>query len=348
MPRGRRADPDGTHRPWSKGKQYIYAWRGGPRLHAEPGTPEFVAELATAQASRHKPDPTRIAGFVAEFRSSPDWLQGSIGPATRKLWNPHLDRIVEHFGPLRVAQFDRPEIKAEIRRWRDQKRSTPSAADNAMRALSRLLSYGVDHGRLSINHAFKIEKLADTDRSEIIWEPEELARLQTECSPELWLVIRLAIESGLRQDDCRTLLWSHVKRDRWVIEKPTQKSRRGQATEGRKIAVVPLFGPVRAVLDEVPRRSTHVLTNTLGRPWTASLSDSFAEAAKRAGVDKHFNDLRGTAATRLYLAGVEMRVIAEIMGWEEEFVEKIIRRYVGRVAATKALIAKLDGTGPER
>jgi hypothetical protein len=38
-------------------------------------------------------------------------------------------------------------------------------------------------------------------------------------------------------------------------------------------------------------------------------------------------------------------VIAEIMGWEEEAVEKIIHRYVGRNAATLNAIAQLNQTG---
>jgi integrase len=60
--------------------------------------------------------------------------------------------------------------------------------------------------------------------------------------------------------------------------------------------------------------------------------------------DLHFHDLRGTAATRFYIAGLSVRVVAEIMGWEEEYVEKIIRRYVGRNAATKAAIELLNRT----
>ena len=56
----------------------------------------------------------------------------------------------------------------------------------------------------------------------------------------------------------------------------------------------------------------------------------------------HFHDLRGTAATRFYTAGLHERVIAEIMGWEEEHVAKIIRRYVDPNAATKAIIEQLN------
>lgn len=43
-------------------------------------------------------------------------------------------------------------------------------------------------------------------------------------------------------------------------------------------------------------------------------------------------------------AGLSERVIAEIMGWEENHVARIIRRYVGRSAATQAVIEQMRGT----
>jgi hypothetical protein len=36
------------------------------------------------------------------------------------------------------------------------------------------------------------------------------------------------------------------------------------------------------------------------------------------------------------------RGIAEIMGWEEEHVARIIRRYVGHAAATQAIIRQIN------
>lgn len=58
--------------------------------------------------------------------------------------------------------------------------------------------------------------------------------------------------------------------------------------------------------------------------------------------DLHFHDLRGTAATNFYLAGLSERVIAEILAWKESEVAKIIRRYVGRQAATESAIRDLN------
>ncbi len=36
------------HKYRSKGKWYFYAWRGGPRITGEPGTPEFMASYTDA------------------------------------------------------------------------------------------------------------------------------------------------------------------------------------------------------------------------------------------------------------------------------------------------------------
>jgi integrase len=135
--------------------------------------------------------------------------------------------------------------------------------------------------------------------------------------------------------------WSHVGAD--AITLTTGKSRH------RREVIIPVYDALRRVLDGIPKRSTAILTNSRHRAWT---ENSFGSAFNRAKVDAsmedrdlHFHDLRGTAATRFYIAGLSVRVIAEIMGWEEEYVEKIIRRYVGRNAATKAAIEQLNRAG---
>jgi integrase len=110
--------------------------------------------------------------------------------------------------------------------------------------------------------------------------------------------------------------------------------------------MIPLYDDLCAVLARIPKRSTTILTSTRHKPWTASGLSTAVQRAKAAAKweerDLHFHDLRGTAATKFYTGGLSVRVIAEVMAWEEETVEKIIRRYVGRQAATKALIAKLN------
>jgi len=65
------------------------------------------------------------------------------------------------------------------------------------------------------------------------------------------------------------------------------------------------WGTLKALLDKTPKRSPCVLTNKSGVPWT---SDGFRASwrklcAKAKIQDLTFHDLRGSAVTRLALAG---------------------------------------------
>jgi hypothetical protein len=42
----------GLHEVRAKGRVYYYAWRGGPRIKAGYGTPDFVVEYVQALAAR--------------------------------------------------------------------------------------------------------------------------------------------------------------------------------------------------------------------------------------------------------------------------------------------------------
>ena len=114
----------------------------------------------------------------------------------------------------------------------------------------------------------------------------------------------------------------------------------------RRGAIIPLYDDLRAVLARIPKHSTTVLTNRLRCSWKAnSFATVFTRAKTMAGMSErnlHFHDLRGTAATRFYIAGLSIRVIAEILAWSEDQVEGIIRRYVARGAATRAAIRQLN------
>ena len=334
-----KVDLKGIAKVKAKGRTYFYAWRGGPRLCDKPGSPEFMSSYNEAIESRRTPNSGRFKSLVFLYRASPDYTK-NLADSTRKNWSPWLDRIADYFGELRIAQFDRPEkIRKVIRRWRNQWADRPRTADYGMQVLSRVLAYAVDPlGKIASNPCEGIKQLYSGNRSEIIWTELDIATLKKTCSPEIAHAVDLASHTGLRLGDLLRLSWSHVGED--AITLATGKSR------GRREAVIPLYDDLRNVLARIPRRSTTILTNSKCRPWTADgYGSSFNAAKKEAGLaekDLHFHDLRGTAATKFYVAGLPVRVIAEILAWNEDQVERIIRRYVGRAAATKEIIRQLN------
>jgi integrase len=297
-----------------------------------------MASYHEAVENHRMPDAARFRSLIVLYKASADYKK--LAASTAKNWAPWLDRIADHFGDLRIAQFDRPEkIRPFIRRWRNRWADKPRTADYGMQVLSRVLSHAVDPlGKLASNPCEGIKQLYTGSRSDVIWTAADIAALKQTCSAEIAQAVDVAVHTGLRLGDLLCLSWSHVRTDAIVI--PAGKSKY------RREAIIPLYDALRTVLANIPKRSPTVLTNSQHRPWTRDgLGSSFNKAKFAAGLadrDLHFHDLRGTAATRFYTAGLSERVIAEIMGWEEEHVARIIRHYVDRSAATKAIIAQLN------
>jgi integrase len=324
------------HTVWPNGRPYTYLGRerGAPRIQGQPGTPEFWASYDAVIRERHIPEPGRFRTLVTLYKASPAYRD--LAPSTKLLWGPWLDRIGDYFGKLSVAAFEHPKVRKVILQWRNKYADKPRTADMAMQVLSRVCGYAVGQGRLANNPCKGIEALYSSDRAELIWTDSNISRIKQFCTPEIAHAIDLDATTGLRRGDLLRLSWSHIGDDAIVIT--TGKSKH------RKEAIIPLYDGLRDVLARIPKRSPIVLTNSKGQPWSYhGFGTMFGDAKRAAGIsDLHFHDLRGTAATRFYVAGLSERVIAEILGWEEASVANIIRKYVDRSAATKAIIAQLN------
>lgn len=331
----------GLHTVRSHGRTYYYAWRGGPRIltEAKPGTPAFMAAYNEVIAQAREPDTRKFRWVVSDYQNK---NFSGLAKNTQKVWAPWLGRITEYFGDLSTAQFNRQErIRPIIRSWRSRYQETPRAADTGMQVLSRILSHAVELGLIASNPCEGIKPLYKGSRAHIIWTDEDLEALKAACGSEIAHAVDLAAHTGLRVSDLIRLGWNDIGEDAIVLS--TGKSNH------KREAVIPLYDALREVLARIPRRSPTVLTSSNKRPWTRSgLASSFNKAKKKAKLakrDLHFHDLRGTAATKFYVAGLSMRMIAEIMAWEEESVERIIYRYVHRGTAMQEAIRQLNKTG---
>lgn len=309
----------------SKGTDYYYAWkgRGAPRLYSEPGSDAFIKELSAALEGRKVGDKSKISGLITQYRGSGEF--GDLAETTRRNRLRWLDRIRDKFGSLSVRQFDRPEIRVDIRKWHRSRKAQPRNADYGLQVLSALLSYAVAEGRLGSNPCIGIPTLYKNNRADIIWTEDDLEKVRKTASPEIYQAARLALLTGLRQSDLLKLEWEDV--NDLLIEKETDKGKKQ-----RRKAQIPMYSELREFLTSIPKRGDTVLTNSRGEPWKG-FGSSWNKAMYKAGLhdrDLHFHDLRGTAATRLFVAGLTTREIAQFLAWGEERVERLIDRYVKR------------------
>jgi integrase len=112
--------------------------------------------------------------------------------------------------------------------------------------------------------------------------------------------------------------------------------------------VIPVGAPLKAALEAVARQKNGplILTNSDGQAWTPDgFRSSWRKACARAGiVGLTFNDLRGTAITRLALAQCSEAEIATLTGHSLRDVRSILdSHYLHRdPALAQSAIRKLE------
>ena len=110
--------------------------------------------------------------------------------------------------------------------------------------------------------------------------------------------------------------------------------------------VIPVGARLKAALDTTPKCSTLMLTSTDNKPWTENgFRSSWRKACASAGITGlTFHDLRGTAVTRLALAGCTEAEIAAITGHSMRDVGAILdTHYLHRdPALAESAIRKLE------
>jgi integrase len=316
--------------------RYHYAWKGGPRLLSKPGTEAFMAELMghrNTQQKQPKQEET-LGGLIDQYKTATEFT--GLKDKTRKDYERYLAIIEDTFGdmPLKVAEDQR--ARGVFKQWRDTFASTPRKADYLWTTLARLLSFGRDRGRLKANVCEKGGRLYAPDRREAIWTETHVSRFLTSATRELQLALLLALWTGQRQGDLLALRWDAVVDGALRLR---------QSKRGARV-VVPISATLKAALDATERRGDTILTNTRGRPWTSDgFRTSWALSCHRAGIEGvTFNDLRGTAVTRLALAGCTVPEIASITGHSMQDVQQLLDAHYlgGRVQLAEQAMQRLE------
>jgi integrase len=185
---------------------YFYAWRGGPRLVGEPGSPEFIASYYAAVQSRREPDRSTFHSVIAGYKASQDFL--GLSPRSQSDYLKQIKKIETAFADLPIAALDDARVTREFIEWRDNMAASPRQADYAWTVLMRLLSWARARGLTLYRPPERIDRLYHADRSEKIWEEQHIAAFMAVASEPLQRALVLALETGQRQGDVLTLPWS--------------------------------------------------------------------------------------------------------------------------------------------
>lgn len=324
-------------------RTYWYAWRGGPLLKApdgspaEKGTPEFWAAYQAAMAERGKKAEGALFNVIARYKASSDFR--GLAEKTRKDYLRYIGMIEEKFGTLPLAAAEMPKARGVFKAWRDTMADKPRTADYAWTMLARILSFAKDRGDITLNVCERGGRLYEADRAEKIWTAADIAKFREHAYPELWHAMMMALWTGQREGDLLRAPWS-------AYDGATLRIRQGKTGER---VTVPVGEPLRAMLDALKderRLATTILTNARHKkPWTNDgFRTSWGKACAKAKIKGlTFHDLRGTAVTRLALAGCTVQEIAAITGHALSDAQAILDAHYlgGRIELAETAMTKL-------
>jgi integrase len=299
--------------------EYFYAWKGGPRLNGRPGTPEFIASYQAAVSQKISSPASNMSWLLDCFRDSHDFEK--LAPRTQEDYAQKIDAIGEKFGSFPLSGLSDRRARAIFLAWRDELAEfSLRQADYTFTVFARVLSWAKDDRGITDAHPLeRIGRLYDGSRVDIIWSEEAEKAFLAVASSGLALAFMLGIWTGQREGDLLRLSWSAY--DGFAIRLKQRKT-------GIRVTI-PVGTPLKAALDNQIRQSTIILVNGRGKPWTEDgFSSSWRKAKKKAGITNlTFSDLRGTAVTRLAIAGATEPEISAITGHTLSGVRSILSEH---------------------
>jgi integrase len=245
--------------------------------------------------------PGSVAAMLEAYRRSPDFA--AKAPATRQQYAIYL-RHLEPLGDMPATALTRRAILA----LRDAiaTRSGNGAATAFARCVSAMLAWAVDREIIPYNPAQRVKPLPGGELR--AWREDEIAHALNHLPERFRRVVLLALYTGQRRGDLVRLTWNAVSGDRIRLR---------QAKTGAAL-VIPLHPALAAEMARWRAEATAatVLTNALGRPWTAPhLSREMKRALEAIGLRGiSVHGLRKAAASRLAEAGCTAHEIAAITG----------------------------------
>jgi len=223
-----------------------------------------------------------------------------------------MEKLLGSFRGRAAESITPQDIERSLSKSADENEWAPATANRYRALISLVYRLGILNGKVKENPA-KFVKHRLENNGRVRWlSGEEEVRLRTyleESGPEHLPELDLALNTGMRLGEMYSLTWENVNASRKVLTIPRSKN--------GEIRHVPLNRAALSALAMLRKRSNGsgpLVTDSKGRPLV-SPRFWFEPAIPKAKIRNFtWHCLRHTFASRLVMAGVDLRTVQELMG----------------------------------
>ena len=213
-------------------------------------------------------------------------------------------RYLFQITPLMIEQY----------KAKRQDEVAPATVNREVACLKHMFTKAMDWGYVKENPAKRVRLAKEHPRIRFLTK-EEIRRLllaaEESKARHLSPILVMALDTAMRRGEIFNLRWEDLDFERRAIQ--VKKTKNDQPRE------VPMTDRLYETLWDWKKKSLdteYVFANTNGKS-ISTVRTAFTVALRKAGIkDFRFHDLRHTAASQMYMAGLDIKLIKEIGGWK--------------------------------
>jgi site-specific recombinase XerD len=231
-----------------------------------------------------------------------------LAPITIETDTSRLTKLIPLLGHVRFDRVTPQRVEETVGTLR--RSGLSSSTCNRYRSfISSVFSYAMDSDRVAANPCKRVKRFKENDPRVRWLRPEEEARIRKAfvAWAHEW-EFDLALYTGMRRGEQFGLQWKDCDLDRGILTVKGKTGRRHIVANEDAVAALRKLHKLTGEKEFVCPDANDQLMKRDGRRWLKVAADA-------ANVkDFHWHDLRHTFASRLVMAGVDIRTVQELLG----------------------------------
>jgi integrase len=241
--------------------------------------------------------------FGAAVKPYLQWQSARVRLSTLRHLERHLLVNLAPLHSLPINNVGRRAIAAQLARMT----GSPVQANRTRSTLTNFLNWAMREGLIDSNPALATNKYPERPRDRVLTNAE--LRILWLALPEGHFgdILKILVLTGARAREISELHWDEVNFEKGLIELPPHR------VKNRRKHVIPMAGPVRAILERRERTSDFVF-GASGRSGFSGWSRCKERLDEALGIpDWTIHDLRRVYATGAAEIGIQPHVIEAVL-----------------------------------